>query len=423
MESLLDPSSGLRVVAAHYTGAYFPLIVSSHFQLNVQSHHVFSVITFRFVSLSWTFIDISSQLGDQSHHLITVWRSESLFPLGIQSRCFRLAFIAIVLAWHLESPHHLLIGLSVQSHYLFLSFGVQSHHLFSILAFKATIPSHFQRSELFFVYSSTFIAIVPLFQFGIQSCIFILAFKATETFQFGIQNHHLFFDLAFRAASSFWCLEPLFASSSSFIAIIPLFQFGVQSRIFILAFRAVVCFLFDIQSHHLFFPFDVQSCIFISTFKTISSVWHSEPLFVFGSTFRAVFSVWRSESLFILVRHSEPHLQFSVQNSILCLASRVIVHFQFGVQGRRLFFLVRRSESSCLSSIRRSESHLHLGVQSHISSQAFKPASSVWSSESCHQFNIQSHYSLLTFRSIVSFGVQCHHLSLVLAFRAIMHTH
>ena len=40
MESLSNLSCGLRVVAARYTRAYLPLIISLHFQLDIQSHHV-----------------------------------------------------------------------------------------------------------------------------------------------------------------------------------------------------------------------------------------------------------------------------------------------------------------------------------------------------------------------------------------------
>ena len=40
MESFSDPSCGLWVVAACYTRAYFPFIISSYFQLSVLSHHV-----------------------------------------------------------------------------------------------------------------------------------------------------------------------------------------------------------------------------------------------------------------------------------------------------------------------------------------------------------------------------------------------
>ena len=41
MESLSNPSCGLRIVATCYTGAYLSLIISLHFQLDIQSHHVY----------------------------------------------------------------------------------------------------------------------------------------------------------------------------------------------------------------------------------------------------------------------------------------------------------------------------------------------------------------------------------------------
>ena len=40
MESVSDHFRGLRVVAARYTEAYLSLIISLHFQFDIQSHHV-----------------------------------------------------------------------------------------------------------------------------------------------------------------------------------------------------------------------------------------------------------------------------------------------------------------------------------------------------------------------------------------------
>ena len=155
MESHLDHSNGLRVVVACYIKAYFLFIISSHFQLGVQSHHPFLVTMFRVVFLNLTIIVIS-----------LVWRSKPLFPLGIHSYCFSLAFRATISS----------------------QFGVQSHG-FS-LAFRAAFS--IWRSE-------------PHFQFGVQSHIFNLAFRAAFSiwrsephFHFGVQSH--IFCLAFRAA-------------------------------------------------------------------------------------------------------------------------------------------------------------------------------------------------------------------------------
>ena len=53
-EPLLDPSSGLRVVVAHYTGAYFPLS-SFPCRSTFQSRRLFSVTTFKVVILSFAF--------------------------------------------------------------------------------------------------------------------------------------------------------------------------------------------------------------------------------------------------------------------------------------------------------------------------------------------------------------------------------
>ena len=154
-------------------------------------------------------------------------------------------------------------------------------------------------------------------------------------------NTHLgfsFFILAFKATSSFWRPEPLFASSSVFIAIIPLFRFGIQSRIFILAFKAVVQFssVFkatpSVRCLELHFLFGIQSrCSF--------SIWCSELSFIsssafrvvvcfFSSTFRVVMSFFNSSfRVTSLVRRSEPHLPFGVQSHVFSSTFRVIIHY------------------------------------------------------------------------------------------------
>ena len=211
---------------------------------------------------------------------------------------------------------------------MFLQFNIQSHHIPSV-----------RRSELYFS----------------------LAFRVVVYFQFNIRSHHISSILAFKSASSVKHLESLFIFSSTLRAIIsplvwpskPYFQFGVQSRIFSLAFRVIVCFQFDIQSHYVFLLFGVQSRIFSLEFRAVFLVWLLELLFVSRSTFRAIISR--------LVWHSEPYLQFGVQS--------------------RCLFLVRYSKPS----------HLQFGIQSRISSLAFKAISSVWRSESYLQFGVQSY--------------------------------
>ena len=284
------------------------------------------------------------------------------------------------------------------------------------------------------------------FQFGVQSHIFISAFKDAfsiwhseslfvSSSAFFVIIH--FFGLAFRAASSFWhsklhlhigiqsrCLslvrhlEPFFVWCSQLHFSVqhsePHLHLDVQSHIFILAFRAIVCLQFDIQSHCSFF-------------------------------------IWHLELLFILVRRSEPHLQFSVQSHIFISTFKAAfsvwhleLQFHFGVQSHYLF-LVQHSQPSYLFSVWRSELHLHFGVQSYIFILEFKATSSFWRSESLFVFSstsraifhlvfrvafsvwisepylhlgVQSHIFILDFRAIVClqfdnqshfpFGVQSH---------------
>ena len=147
MESLLDPSSGLRFAVACHTEAYFTpssflrslvfkatghslfmtfKVIMSHFQFGVQSHF------FNF--------------GVQSHHRFSVlaFRAIVSFSLGVQSR---------------SSP-----SFGIQSH--FSSFGVQSHHHFSVSAFRAIVSFSFgvqSRSSPSFGIQSHFSS------FGVQS--------------------------------------------------------------------------------------------------------------------------------------------------------------------------------------------------------------------------------------------------------------
>ena len=201
-----------------------------------------------------------------------------------------LTFIAIVLAWHSEPSHHLIIGLSIQS-----------HHLFSVWHSEPPSSSvwHSEWSSL----------------------------------QFGVQSHHHFSDWHSKPHFSVWRSEPPYPYSSAFRATIPcLVQHSEPS-----------C-LFSVWCSESYFQFNIQSRIFNLAFK-------------------AAFSFWRSES----------HLQFGVQSRCLVLVrnSESSYHLHFGVQSRCLF-LVRHSNSSCLLFVRRLESHLHLGIQSHIFSLVFR---------------------------------------------------
>ena len=158
MESLSDPSSGLRFAAACHTAAYFPLIFS--LQFSVQSHHSFTVY------------DI------QSHHVtLSVRRSEPLLQF-----C---EFRATIISQFQRSEPPL------------LSFGVQSHHYhFSVSTFKAIIITfQFRRSKPSLVFSLTFkFAFLNLtFKVAFLSLTFRLAFSV-----FGVQSYHHFLVSAFR---------------------------------------------------------------------------------------------------------------------------------------------------------------------------------------------------------------------------------
>ena len=148
MESLLDPSDGSRVVVTCYTGAYFlpsfpipvwcsePTLTFSVsafrafniFSYGVQSHHRFSVLAFRAI------ITFQSQ------------RSEPLFllSLGVQSlHHFSVsAFKVIIISQLWRSEPLFLLSLGVQSRHHFL-FDARSHHLFSVPAFRATTSFQF----------------------------------------------------------------------------------------------------------------------------------------------------------------------------------------------------------------------------------------------------------------------------------------
>ncbi|RVW61638.1 hypothetical protein CK203_066186 [Vitis vinifera] len=159
MESLSDPSSGLRFAAACHTAAYFPLIFS--LQFSVQSHHSFTVY------------DI------QSHHVtLSVRRSEPL----LQFCEFRATIISQfqrseppLLSFGVQS-HHYHFSFNVQTRILsfrsselpsLFSFGIQNHHRVFSLTFKVIIiTSQFQHSEPSLSLSvSAFKAIIVAFQF------------------------------------------------------------------------------------------------------------------------------------------------------------------------------------------------------------------------------------------------------------------
>ncbi|RVW36542.1 hypothetical protein CK203_072854 [Vitis vinifera] len=219
VESLLAISSSLRFAAACHTGAYFPLIVS--LQSGVQSHRSFTVY------------DI------QSHH-VTFFSS----------------------AFRATSP----------------VVSVQSHHHFLVSAFRAITASQLRRSESLSLLSLTFKVIIIASQFRRSEPSLLL-------FSFDVQSHHRFSDRRSESRSRFWRSESLSLLSfgvqshhcrfsvSAFRAIIVAFQFrrSEPSSVFrstfrvtssVSAFRAIIGFQIDIQSHIL--GFSVQSCYHFS---------------------------------------------------------------------------------------------------------------------------------------------------------------
>ena len=134
---------------------------------------------------------------------------------------------------------------------------------------------------------------------------------------YGIQSHHLFTVIAFRATissqlniqSHFFDIQSHFFNVQSHILNIQSYQFLVQHSkpLVSLAFRATIFLLFGIQSH---IP-SIQSYQFL--------VWHSEPSFFSSQAFKATFSVFRATFLAFKA------ISFS-------LTFRVIIFLQLGIQ-------------------------------------------------------------------------------------------
>ena len=386
MDSLSDPSNGLRFAATYYTGAYFPLIIS--LQFGVQSHHSFSDTTFRVVPL---------QFGVQNHYIFSVMT-------------FRVVFLD-------------------------LTFTV----IVAVLVFRATISSRLRHLKSSFLASRSQLSVLvwrsePLFLHGIHS--YYLRFGVqSHIFIFGILS--LYFSLAFRVVVFFWRLESLFDFSSVFVAIIDFFSVWHSKPWFVLslAFRAAISYRYPKSS-----PSSVQHSeplfIFRLAFRVTSSLWHSEPLLIFGqasepllvfsSAFRATPSVQRSQPHFVSfdvkshifvsafratlsVRRSEPYfISFGVHSHIFVSAFRAITCLRLGVQSHTFI----------------------LGLQSRIFILVFRAFI-------CSQFDTQNPHVYLSFgpspfSSIMAFRAighthsglfLSHFFSLVLAFRAVFHTH
>ena len=139
------------------------------------------------------------------------------------------------------------VSLDVQGH--ILSFGVQSHHHFLSLTFRAAFPV------------PGFRAIIIVSQFR-RSEPLLLRLTFRVVFSFGVQSHyivrsdvrsHVLLRLAFRAiiAFQFWRSEPLSLLSFG-VQSHHYFQFGIQSlyRFSVWRSEPSALFSFGVQSHH-----------------------------------------------------------------------------------------------------------------------------------------------------------------------------
>ena len=262
-----------------------------------------------------------------------------------------------------------------------LQFGIQSRCLVLVWNLEPSYHLHFgvQSCCLFLVRHSNSSCLLFVrrleshLHLGIQSHIFSLVFRVVVCLQLDIQSHHIF-RLPFRAVVHF---SSAFKATPSVQYSKPYFPFGIQSRCSFLVWclePSFVFFQFDIQSHHVFLPFVVQSHVFILAFRVTSPVWHSE--------------------LHLIVWRSKPHLQFSVHSHIFSLAFIAMY-----------FFSLAFKAITCLSSTRYSEPYLQFNIWSHCFSFAFRAASSLWRSDSLFVlvWHLEpSHFFCSTFRAMSS---------------------
>ncbi|RVW24556.1 hypothetical protein CK203_090869 [Vitis vinifera] len=133
----------------------------------------------------------------------------------------------------------------------------------------------------------------------------------------------------FRAVLSVWRSEPSSIFHSAFRAAVSIWRSDP---------RAITFFIWCSEPSH--FSFSVQS-------HRSLSIWRSGPLFVFHFgiqsrsfllAFRAIVHApfWRSEPLFRLAFRAIVHFPFGVQSHICTLAFRAVIHSQFDVQSRSL---------------------------------------------------------------------------------------
>ncbi|RVW71035.1 Gag-Pol polyprotein [Vitis vinifera] len=150
-------------------------------------------------------------------------------PLSVFRSTFR---VIIIISQLRRSESSSLLGFGVQSHHRVFSFGVQSHHRFSdrhseshpqFSAFRAIIGFSDRHSESH-----------PQFWRSEPSLLLVGVQSHDLYFQFGVQSLHHFSVLAFRAiiAFQFWRSEPSSLFSISLFRATTSFQFGIQSHIF-----------------------------------------------------------------------------------------------------------------------------------------------------------------------------------------------
>ena len=201
---------------------------------------------------------ISLSIGRLEPHIHFGVQSRCLFLFDIQSRVFSLTFRPSSLVFSVIN----LFQFGVQSHVFSSTFRVIMSYLSQV--FRSTISLSIWCLEMHLQFG---VQSHCLFQFDIQSCVFSLTLRAWSLI-FSVIS---FFSSTFKAMSSVQHLESSCLSSVRHLDPPYLFQFNVQSRIFILAFRAIV-------------QFGVQSRIFSLAFKAVvyfvSLVWRSELLFV-----------------------------------------------------------------------------------------------------------------------------------------------
>ena len=273
MESLSDPSDGLRVVATCYTATYFPhhslavrhseppclpsYNVQSHLsQLDVHGYSVwFGVQSHCFVLAFRAIVHFPFVI--QSHCSFSIWRSEPPFQFGVQSHGFGSTFRVITLlslVWRLEPllAFHLSFRATVH-----IPFGIQSRCFSS--ASRVVVSVSAFRVVIFFLFS-VFRAI-SIFSLGVQShySFSVLAFRAIIVLSFGVQSHHRFSVLVFRAIlilsfgvqshhHSRFSVQSHHRSQFGVQSPHRFLVFGVQShhRFSVLAFRAIVVYRFGI---------------------------------------------------------------------------------------------------------------------------------------------------------------------------------